>query len=324
MGKVILDTGNLKESNTFVLNLKGLEKLNNVNLDKAMVIEEIKEDIKNNDFSLGEERVKLLIKLSDYGDRNSDFTRVEFYYRKIKFNNLNKRTVKDHINLFLEISSFISYYISLRNEDLSENFEGYINEIKEIEGTLKVNELLEDRYIINKNLATVEEIDLIKKYLEKNKKTTKELKEKLQIALEEGFNKLKTLDEKEAVEFIRNLFENKCEEEFFSSVEFLNITLKNRYKEFENYNDLLDFVNKEYLLYRFNESKNLSEKADILIELFMDDYINLSRIEREIIVNKLMIKKERYNLLEEVKDLLLEEIKDFKTLDQIRFVPIRG
>lgn len=324
MGKIILDINNSKNSSTFLLNLKDLEKLNNINLDKFMLIEEIKESIKTNDFSLGEDLIKLLIKLSDYGEKMCDFARVEFYYRKIKFNSVNARTIEEYINLFLEINSFISYYISLRYEDLSENFEHYINEIKEIEDSLKINELLEEKYIINKSLANFKEINLIKRYLEKNKIATTDLKKDLKLSLQEGFDKLKSLDDEKIIEIIKKIFENYFEEEFFSSFEFLNITLNNRYKEFENYDDLLNFVNKEYLLYRFNKSKNLSDKADILIELFIDDYINLSRIEREIIVNKLMIKREKYNLVEEFLYLLLEEIKTFKRLNKISFLPIRG
>lgn len=326
MERMILDTKNAKKSNGFVLDLTGLENIKNINLDLNSAILDIEASIKNNDYVIGEDQIKILRKISNYGTEKVDLVKIKYYYNKIiyKFKNLDKDSVEDNINLFLEISFFMRYYLSLRYKGLGIIFKEYIEEIKEIKEQLKIDELLKLNYIEENKKANIIEIRLIKKYLEKCNSIEKEdLISKLKHAINDEFKKIQGLDEIEVANSLRNILGKSYEENFFSSIEFLNVTLDKKYSNFENYDDLLDYINKEYLLYRFNESKSGYEKADILFEFEIKDYMNLPSVIREIIVNKLMVRRERYNVMEEFFDILQDEIEKLKKIKNIDFVPIR-
>lgn len=323
MGKIIFDKP-IKKKEGFLLSLKDLENLKDIHLDLKALNESLREATENKDFEKALGCISLLDKLSTYGHKESDFSKLNFYYNKILFNynNLNGDDVEKLLSLYFEIKSFRSYYNSLRYEDLQENFLEKVDEAFKIIDSLEVEVKLKKEYLEEGNIPTIKEYKLIEKYLGKNKKNS-DINQAIEKSLRSLFEEMKNLEDREIIEKIIEISKGSYEEKFYYSIEFSNIILDKKYCKFENYDDLLEAINKEHLLYRFNKSKNIADKADLLVEIGIGKYGFIPKITREIIINRLMKKKSRFNIMEEFFDILDEEIKDLKVNGRINFLPIK-
>lgn len=326
MENIILDSINSKKGGDFTLNLKNLEGLNDLNLDIKSALEALEESIEFKNFKVGDFQINLLKKISNYGDKDVDFARINYYYHKIifKFNNLREPKVYDSLDLFFEIKSFRSFIISLRHEGVGEFTKDYLEEVKKIQEALNINEILHNKYITEEKSPSFEEEKLLKKYFSFVKSEEVRIIEKnIEEKKEKDLNYIKSLKSDKVANALKELLSEIYNESFFKSMEFLNITINNKYTEFENYEALLEFVNKEYLVYRFNKGKSTKEKDVAIIEMGVKDYLNLPTFSREIVVNNLMLRCRSYNIIEEFFKALEEEIKEVQKLKIFDFIPVK-
>lgn len=325
MEKIILDTNQRKKSGDFVLNLNGILGIKDINLNIDNAIEDLNKEIENKNFEKAEEYSNLLFKISDYGDRKVDFARVIYFYNKIIYNyeNLDRENIIDFIKINKEINSFMSFIISLRYDDLNDFTTDKVRKVKEIKNELDITEVIKERYKSSYDKVTIEDIRIINE-AEKVTRNDEiiEIKKKLEEELKKKLDIIKTSDEIEVVKRIKEILINEYEKDFFASHEFLNITLDSKYREFESKDTLLEFTNKAYLVYRFNESNTKDEKIKELITYGIDDFINLPTLFREVIVEKVSSVRDRYNIVEEFFTILHKEINDIKNIRNINFLPI--
>lgn len=97
--------------------------------------------------------------------------------------------------------------------------------------------------------------------------------------LEDEYLNLKANPSDKIYSFTRNIFKDKFERNFYSSIEFINNIIENNvYTKFENLDEFIENIEKIALLYELNNEESKEEKLNIMkklniIELYIIDYI---------------------------------------------------
>lgn len=327
--KIIIDI-NENNNDSFVLNLKNIDSLNSIHLSKEDAIAECEEVIEKKDFEKAKDLLELSIKLSSYGDNDIDKLKDKFYGYKIiyLYDYKNDKSIEFYLSLLLEINKFFSIIHSQINLELNEELDYIINRVSDIKKEIDINDLIkysiENIKDINVNVKTLEYINTYKE--ESNSNELKESLDKLYRAYEleidnetKNICKLPLLDE---ISKIKQILKNVYDNSFFETEEFANLILRTRNDGYENYKTLLDLISKEYLVYRFNNEKNLDKKKYLLYSDLLSSYVELPIIYKEYVIEKLVEMNSKYRNFEKLSNTIDDIIKDISIDQPIKFIPV--
>lgn len=327
--KIVID---IKENNSdsFVLNLKDIDSLSSIHLSKQGIVSECEEVIKKKDFEYAKELLKLAVKLSSYGDKEIDELKDKVYGYSIiyKYDNRNNERLDFYLSLLLEIKTFISIIQSQVNLEFNEEIVSLIKKIKDIKEEININKLIDETIRKIKNIdVNVKELEYIIIYTEEN--SNKELKEKLKILSdlykEELNNRIVNISKLAVLEEIsrmKQILDNVYEKEFFESEEFIDLILRTKTSGYENCNILLELIDKEYLVYRFNNEKNLEKKKYLLYNELLPGYIELPILYKEYVIEELTKRKNKYRSFEKFNNVVIDIINEVNILKEIKSIPL--
>lgn len=327
--KIIIDI-NENNNDSFVLNLKNIDSLNSIHLNKEDAMAECEEAIEEKDFEKAKDLLELSIKLSSYGDNDINQLKDKFYGYKIiyLYNYKNDKSIEFYLSLLLEINKFFSIIHSQISLELNEELNSIINKISDIKKEIDVKNLIEysieNIKDINVNVQTLEYIDGYKE--ESNNNELKQSLDRLYRVYEleidntiKNICKLPLLDE---ISKIKQILKNIYDNSFFETEEFANLILRTRNDGYENYKTLIDLINKEYLVYRFNNEKNLEKKKYLLYSDLLSNYVELPIIYKEYVIEKLVEMNSKYRNFEKLSNTINDIIKDISINQPIKFIPV--
>ncbi|MBB6631503.1 hypothetical protein LGK99_04475 [Clostridium algidicarnis] len=324
MNKIILDLNHIEKSSDFLLNLNNIEDIENLHLDLTNIIKECEEAISKKNFPLAKELLNVALKLSDYGDEKVNSIKNKYYFENInhKYKDIKKLKLKDAMNLLLEINMLFSILYSQSGLNSRET-ESIINNLNKIKEDIPIKEL------VHKNIENSEAHSSIKE-LEDLEQFSKEYKlieiEELKLMYINKINEIiVSLKDKsliDAINLVKKILKDKYPKDYLGSEEFLNSGIKDNYKNIENYNALLEFADKAYLVYRFNISSSVKEKINILQSNLIPTYIELPSIYKEYVVNQLIIAKKEYSIISEFFEVLNNIIETINEEEENKSIPI--
>ncbi|MBB6713508.1 hypothetical protein [Clostridium gasigenes] len=324
MNKIILDANQRKKSGGFVLNLNNIESIENLHLNLTNIIEECKEEISKQNFNSAKDLLNLSLKLSDYGDEEVNNIKLKYYFENIsyKYENNKKADINVCMDLLLDIKMFFSIVHSQHRLNNPET-EIMINNLNKVKESILIEELLEKEIGNYEDYGSIKKIEELEEFSkEYSLKEIEELKVAYVSKINETIISLKDKPSDLAISSIKKILENKYPTDYLVSEEFLNIIIKDNYKNIENYNALLEFTDKAYLVYRFNISSSLEEKIKVLYSNLIPNYIELPIILKEYVVNQLIVIKEQYFIVSEFFEVLNNIIKKVNMENKSNAIPI--
>lgn len=320
MHKIIIDSSQKRKSGHFALSLSNIENINDIELDLNLIREKFNIYLGKNDFLLSMEYLALGEKLASYGNEIINNMKLNFYFKYIVFKDkISKKSILDCLDILKNINIFYSISYSLSNFldfDINES----IKIIKGIENNINLLELLKEKFEDNDYLSLIEIKELEKYLLEKKDDNLKKLKEVLITEVDNKIKNLKNTSNEERVNFICNFLKEEYKKEFFISKEFLYLI--NTQNEFENYYILSEISDKAYLLYRFNNAINISEKIIALYSDLIPRYLNLPSYNKLYVVNELLEYKEKYYNINEFMVNLNIIIDKLDSINRINFISV--
>lgn len=327
--KIIIDI-NENKNNSFVLSLKDIDSLKSIHLNKDNLIDECNQAIDNNDFEYANKLLKLGLRLSSYGDPSIDELKDKVYGYSIlnKYKNMKVETISFYIELFNEINMFFSIISTQVNIKFTEELNKLVENVKKIKEEVDLEKIIKE-YINNiKNISiSLKELRIIKEYINdtKNEIIKKEL-EKLIKVYEEAINiKIESLKNKPKIETIsgmKSLLKGIYDEGFINTEVFVYIILNSRNNKYENYNTLIELMDREYLIYRFNNSIDVEEVKNLLYNDLLREYIEVKGFYKEYIVDKLLEKKVQYSTFQRFKSDILDIINNIHNNKNMEIIPV--
>lgn len=327
--KIIIDI-NENNNDSFVLNLKNIDSLNSIHLSKEDAIVECEQAIEKKDFKKAKDLLELSIKLSSYGDNAIDELKDKFYGYKIiyLYDYRNDKSIEFYLSILLEINKFFSIIHSQINLEINEELNYIINKVIDIRKEIDINNVIQYNIEnIKDNNVSVKGLEYIEKYREENNST--ELKEILdrfyrayELEIDNEIKNICKLPLLEQLSKIKQILKNIYDNSFFETQEFSNLILRTRNNGYENYKTLLDLINKEYLVYRFNNEKNLEKKKYLLYSDLLSEYVELPIIYKEYVIEKLVELKNKYIDFEKLSNTINDIIKEIGNDQPIKFIPI--
>lgn len=327
--KIIIDI-NENNNDSFVLNLKNIDSLNSIHLNKEDAIVECEEAIEKKDFEKAKDLLELTIKLSSYGDNDVNQLKDKFYgYRIIYlYDYKNDKSIEFYLSLLLEINKFFSIIHSQIDLEINEEINSIINKITNIKKEIDIKNLIE--YSI-KNIkginVTLKILEYIDKYREES--NSNELKESLdklyryyELEIDNEIKRICKLPLLEEILSIKQILKNIYDDSFFETEEFANLILRTRNDGYENYKALIDLINKEYLVYRFNSEKSLEKRKYLLYSDLLSNYIELPIIYKEYVIEKLVEMNSKYRNFEKLNNTIDDIIRDISKDQPIKFIPV--
>lgn len=281
------------------LSLKGLNNLENIHLSMDYLI-----DAGLKAFLVGDiSKAKEISILSERIDKDIyDKRSLNFKYRV-----LLKEALINFNEVGVSLSSKLKCFNKLKEIDnnIRLSFElDFDDELMNLldESDLALNSFWEKSkdYINDEERSSLEKLEFL--YLIKSTMEYKDIDEELK-KLESRFRS----DIKEAgkvsknnfINIIKNIYGEKYEEKFYYSKELIEGYSK--IINFENVEMLLKDFNNFNLLYKFNRSRDLDERKEYINLMEYEPLINLSSMERDIIVRKLMGNNEIIFNVEDLK-----------------------
>lgn len=327
--KIIIDI-NENNNDSFVLNLKNIDSLNSIHLSKEDAIVECEQAIEKKDFKKAKDLLELSIKLSSYGDNAIDELKDKFYGYKIiyLYDYRNDKSIEFYLSILLEINKFFSIIHSQINLEINEELNYIINKVSDIRKEIDINNVIQyNMENIKDNNVSIKGLEYIEKYREENNST--ELKEILdrfyrayELEIDNEIKNICKLPLLEQLSKIKQILKNIYDNSFFETQEFANLILRTRNNGYENYKTLLDLINKEYLVYRFNNEKNLEKKKYLLYSDLLSEYVELPIIYKEYVIEKLVELKNKYIDFEKLSNTINDIIKEIGNDQPIKFIPI--
>lgn len=327
--KIIIDI-NENNNDSFVLNLKNIDSLNSIHLSKEDTIVECEQAIEKKDFKKAKDLLKLSIKLSSYGDNDIDKLKDKFYGYKIiyLYDYRNNKSIEFYLGILLEINKFFSLIHSQINLEINEELNYIINKISDIRKEININNLIQYNIEnIKYNDVSIKGLEYIEKYRKENNST--ELKESLdrfykiyELEIDNEIKNISKLPLLEQLSKIKKILKDLYDDSFFETQEFANLILRTRNSEYENYKTLLDLINKEYLVYRFNNEKKLEKKKYLLYSDLLSEYVELPIIYKEYVIEKLVKMNNSYIDFEKLSNTVNNIIKEIGNNKPIEFIPI--
>ncbi len=327
--KIIID---IKENNSdsFVLNLKDIDSLSSIHLSKQGIVSECEEVIEKKDFEYAKELLKLGMKLSSYGDNEIDQLKDKVYGYSIiyKYDNRNNESLDFYLSLLLEIKTFTSIVHSQVKLEFNEEIVNLINKIKEIKEEININKLIDETIINIENIdVNIKELEYIRKYTAEisNEDLKGKLKTLSNVYKEELDSRIVNISKLPVLEEIlrmKQLLDNVYEKEFFKAEEFIALILRTKTNGYENCNILLELIDKEYLVYRFNNEKNLEKKKYLLYNELLPDYIELPILYKEYVIEELIERKDKYRSFEKLNSVVSDIINEIHILKEIKSIPV--
>lgn len=327
--KIIIDI-NENNNDSFVLNLKNIDSLNSIHLNKEDAIVECEEAIEKKDFEKAKDLLELTIKLSSYGDNDVNQLKDKFYGYKIihLYDYKNDKSIEFYLSLLLEINKFFSIIHSQIDLEINEELNSIINKITDIKKEIDIKNLIE--YSI-KNIkginVTLKILEYIDKYREES--NSNELKESLdklyryyELEIDNEIKRICKLPLLEEILSIKQILKNIYDDSFFETEEFANLILRTRNDGYENYKALIDLINKEYLVYRFNSEKSLEKRKYLLYSDLLSNYIELPIIYKEYVIEKLVEMNSKYRNFEKLNNTIDDIIRDISKDQPIKFIPV--
>lgn len=327
--KIIIDI-NENNNDSFVLNLKNIDSLNSIHLNKEDAIVECEQAIEKRDFKKAKDLLELSIKLSSYGDNSIDELKDKFYGYKIiyLYDYRNNTSIEFYLSILLEINKFFSIIHSQINLELNEELNYIINKLSDIRKEIDIKNVIQYNIEnIKDNNVSIKGLEYIEKYREENNST--ELKESLdrfyktyELEIDNEIKNICKLPLLEQLSKIKQILKEVYDNSFFETQEFANLILRTRNNGYENYKTLLDLINKEYLVYRFNNEKNLEKKKYLLYSELLSNYVELPIIYKEYVIEKLVEMKNKYIDFEKLSNTINDIIKEIGKNQPIKFIPI--
>ncbi len=327
--KIIIDI-NENNNDSFVLNLKNIDSLSSIHLSKEDAIVECEQAIEKKDFKKAKDLLELSIKLSSYGDNSIDELKDKFYGYKIiyLYDYRNNKSIELYLSILLEINKFFSIIHSQINLELNEELNYIINKVSDIKKEIDIKNLIQYNIEnIKDNNVSIKGLEYIKRYREENNST--ELKESLdrfyktyELEIDNEIGNICKLPLLDQISKIRQILKEVYDNSFFETQEFANLILRTRKNGYENYKTLLDLINKEYLVYRFNNEKNLEKKKYLLYSDLLSNYVELPIIYKEYVIEKLVEMKNKYIDFEKLSNTINDIIKEIGNNQPIKFIPI--
>lgn len=321
MDKIIIDSQQKKKSGHFALNLKYIEDIEDISLNLSTVIEVCEDKIKEKKFNLADKYLTLASRLSSYGNEKVNGLKLNYYYSNIlyKYENKEYESILGAIDLLLKLKTFFPLVYSFEKID-GFNVDKALNEIKLIEANIDLFRLLEVKHKEGEYLS-LKEIKELNEYLVKNEDLKIiSLKQLLINIVNDEIKDLKNCSNEKAVSFICSFLREEYSGNFFDSKEFLNVI--NYYKEFENYYTLSEVADKAYLLYKFNNGKDLNEKVQALYSNLIPKYLNLSTLYKEHLVNEIVENKDKYYIIDEFFNMLNEKLDALDKENKNNSIPV--
>lgn len=327
--KIIIDI-NENNNDSFVLNLKNIDSLNSIHLNKEDAIVECEQAIEKRDFKKAKDLLELSIKLSSYGDNSIDELKDKFYGYKIiyLYDYRNNTSIEFYLSILLEINKFFSIIHSQINLELNEELNYIINKLSDIRKEIDIKNVIQYNIEnIKDNDVSIKGLEYIERYREENNST--ELKESLdrfyktyELEIDNEIKNICKLPLLEQLSKIKQILKEVYDNSFFETQEFANLILRTRNNGYENYKTLLDLINKEYLVYRFNNEKNLEKKKYLLYSELLSNYVELPIIYKEYVIEKLVEMKNKYIDFEKLSNTINDIIKEIGKNQPIKFIPI--
>lgn len=327
--KIIIDI-NENNNDSFVLNLKNIDSLNSIHLNKEDAIVECEQAIEKRDFKKAKDLLELSIKLSSYGDNSIDELKDKFYGYKIiyLYDYRNNTSIEFYLSILLEINKFFSIIHSQINLELNEELNYIINKLSDIIKEIDIKNVIQYNIEnIKDNDVSIKGLEYIERYREENNST--ELKESLdrfyktyELEIDNEIKNICKLPLLEQLSKIKQILKEVYDNSFFETQEFANLILRTRNNGYENYKTLLDLINKEYLVYRFNNEKNLEKKKYLLYSELLSNYVELPIIYKEYVIEKLVEMKNKYIDFEKLSNTINDIIKEIGKNQPIKFIPI--
>lgn len=265
-----------KRKSDFVVSLKGIEFIDEVDLSSFELIDRCMDSIKKKNFSYASELLKLVVRLSSYGDEKVE--KLKCIYRAERlldcYNN-GIKSVKGIVDFIKEQKNFMRYVKYELKVDFDDEVQKLIERVNDI--SIKEEEIIK---LCEKarlcDLVAIKKSDIAS---DDNK-----FSNILNIVLEKMDAELRKIsDINQMILFL----ESEYSREFLES----DIFKKNIRINYENCDILLDEINKIYLVYRFVNGISVEERVEILYNKYNSEYLKLSRIEKCYLVSE-MIKKE--------------------------------
>lgn len=322
MNKIIIDSLPKKKSTHFALNLNDIGNIKNIDLDLKSIKDKFNKAIEKGNFTLAKEYLILGERLSSCNNENLNNMKLNYYFKYIIYKNSNSyKELLDFLDILNNIDIFYSlcYYLS---NVLDFNIDESIRIVKEIENSINLVEILENKYKNKKNLS-LKEIRALDKYLEENNdKNLKLLKDLLIESINNSVKNINNASNDNRVNFICTFLKDEYKEDFFVSKEFLYVI--NNYNEFENYYVLSEVSDKAYLLYKFNNAKNIYDRVEALYTNLIPDYLNLPIYYKEFVINELLEYKDKYCNIDEffyiLNDILIKV--NLNSINKSNYIPV--
>lgn len=327
--KIIIDI-NENNNDSFVLNLKNIDSLNSIHLNKEDAIVECEEAIEKKDFEKAKDLLELTIKLSSYGDNDVNQLKDKFYGYKIihLYYYKNDKSIEFYLSLLLEINKFFSIIHSQIDLEINEEINSIINKITDIKKEIDIKNLIEYSIKNIKDInVTLKILEYIDKYREES--NSNELKESLdklyryyELEIDNEIKRICKLPLLEEILRVKQILKNIYDDSFFETEEFANLILRTRNDGYENYKALIDLINKEYLVYRFNSEKSLEKRKYLLYSDLLSNYIELPIIYKEYVIEKLVEMNSKYRNFEKLNNTIDDIIRDISKDQPIKFIPV--
>jgi len=182
--------------------------------------------------------------------------------------------------------------------------------------------LEEDLNSLIKSISYLDEIESTDLYKEtffkvkdlRNKISEENIKEKL----ENEFKEVKDKEAKEFLLFVKDVFKNKYENNFYNSMELKHNIIENNIN-ISDFNKLRDFLEETYLLYKFNLEENINRQVDILVKLDINEIFIIDYTYINYLMN--IIGENKYKTLEELKKDITKVYNEISTFNKM-YIPV--
>lgn len=280
MKKIVVIERKDKIKDTFVINIEDIKHIKN-NIELSLDVLIEKINTAIKEDSF-EEGLEYIKLANKIDKKNPKINSLEFI---LKGNMLISQYNKDHYNLLFLADGLDSLIKSILYLDEIENSEAYK------ETFFKVKDLRDK--IVNENI------------IEK---------------LENTFEEVKNENAEEVKNFIKGIFKNKYENNFYNSIEFNdNIIENNIYINTKAFNKFSELIEETYLLYKFNLEEDIREKIDILVKLKINEIFIVEYAYVDYLVNS--IKEDKYKTIEDLKNNISKVFNEISTFNK-KYMPI--
>lgn len=280
MKKIVVIERKDKIKDTFVINIEDIKHIKN-NIELSLDVLIEKINTAIKEDSF-EEGLEYIKLANKIDKKNPKINSLEFI---LKGNMLISQYNKDHYNLLFLADGLDSLIKSILYLDEIENSEAYK------ETFFKVKDLRDK--IVNENI-----ID----------------------KLENTFEEVKNENVEEVKNFIKGIFKNKYENNFYNSIEFNNNIIENNiYINTKAFNKFSELIEETYLLYKFNLEEDIREKIDILVKLKINEIFIVEYAYVDYLVNS--IKEDKYKTIEDLKNNISKVFNEISTFNK-KYMPI--